>query len=256
MIEQLLGDVIAHPDDDAPRLAFAAALDPVDEPRRRFIQLQIAAAAAQRAGAARLMLRPTERDADELLAAHGQAWHRMLCPPCETIRYLRGFVEHIGLSMRDFLTHGAHLKAQAPVRHLDLTYSPDAAAELFASPLLAGVRSLKLDRCRLGDDDMQALAASPHLAELRWLQLMRNDIGMDGARALAASTGLSQLAYVGFFGNRVDPVETLDVGDYGSILDRWLPEEGLQLEAMFGHIRWLHFDDALSGSDVPPSRYL
>jgi hypothetical protein len=252
-MDKFLHEVIAAPDDDAARQAYAAAFRPADPARSRFIDLQLQAAQAERAGRVTASFRPWEDAADELLAANRPAWVAGLCPPCGAAYFVRGFVEHVQLSMAAFLDHGAALLALAPIRHLDLTPSPGRFAEVLASPLLARLRSLKLDRCGLADDQVEGLAASPHLGELQWLELMRNQVDMGGARALAASQTLPKLRYVGFFGNRVDPSEELFF-DQGVVIDRSLPEAGHLLEQEFGHLPWLHFD-ASTNWDVPPRRY-
>lgn len=251
-MNKLIADVIAAPDEDGPRLAYAAAIHAEHAERSRFIELQLLCAIAESDKDA-LPKPALKYGADDLLKAHGNTWASGLCPPCLEVYYVRGFVEHVALSMRDFLTHGAALLAQAPIRHLDLSWSPGMAAQLFASPLLSSVRSLNLDRCSLGDEEMRWLAASPYLGNLEWLELLRNHVGMDGVRALAASALLPRLRYVGFFGNPADPTEELFF-DQGYVIDRGLPEQGRIIEAEFGPVDWLHLDAATS-RDVPPRRY-
>jgi hypothetical protein len=243
----LLASVIAEPDRDEPRLAYAAAIRADDPQRSRFIELQLACAAAA-APAPELTY-----GAADLVKAHGHAWHADMCPPCKAVHYHRGFVEHVALSMADFLAHGERLLRQAPIRHLDLEWSPGMTQALFASPLLATIRSISLDRCQLDDQAMAWLAASPYLPNLEWLELMRNHIGMPGVRALAGATGLPRLRYVGFFGNPADPTEELFY-DQGIVIDRGLPEQGARIEAEFGPVPWLHLD-AVTSWDVPPRRY-
>lgn len=253
MTKHLLSAILAHPDDDALRLAYADDCDARNDPRGEFIRLQLRASAAEHSGAPTALFRPWEYAADDLFKAHGDAWIADLCPPCAAPIFVRGFVEHVRLSVRDFLDHGSALLNLAPIRHLDLTDARDLAAQLFASPLLASIRSLNLDRCGLGDAEIAQLASSPHLSNLEWLELMRNDIGMPGVRTLAAAKHVQRLRYVGFFGNRVDPTEEIFT-DQGSVVDRALPAEGIALEKEFGHIPWLHLA-ATNSWDVPPRRY-
>lgn len=243
----LLASIIAAPDRDEPRLAYAAAIRSEDPQRSRFIELQLECASAATP--------PPELTyaAQDLVKAHGHAWHADLCPPCTAAHYHRGFVEHVELSMADFLTYGERLLQQAPIRHLDLAWSPGAAQALFASPLLATIRSINLDRCQLDDQAVAWLAASPWLANLEWLELMRNRVDMPGVRALAGASGLPRLRYVGFFGNPADPTEELFY-DQGIVIDRGLPPQGRIIEDEFGPVPWLHLD-AVTSWDVPPRRY-
>lgn len=251
-MSKLIADVIAAPDHDGPRLAYAAAISTQHAERSRFIELQLRSAVAERDPNA-LPQPSLKYGADDLLRTYGFTWAAGLCPPCTAIYYDRGFVEHVCISMQDFLRHGAALLAQAPIRHLDLTWSPGVTRQLFESPLLSTIRSLNLDRCSLGDEEMRWLAASPYLGNLEWLELLRNNVGMDGVRALAASALLPRLRYVGFFGNPADPTEELFF-DQGYVIDRGLPEQGRIIEAEFGPVDWLHLDAATSW-DVPPRRY-
>lgn len=247
-----LADVVANPDDNDPRLAYAAAIAAQDPERSRLIALQLQFATAQHHGQARSMPR-MYYEIEDLLAAYGNIWTTDLSPYCNSFHFHRGFVEHIGISMQDFLAHGEQLLQLAPIRHLDVRPSAGLATQFFQSPLLQAIRSLHMDRCQLEDDDIDALAASPYLSNLAWLELMRNDISMRGAHALAASTTLPALRYVGFFGNPADPTEELFY-DQGIVVGGELPEQGQILEAAFGIIAWLH-PEARTSQDFPPARY-
>jgi uncharacterized protein (TIGR02996 family) len=244
---------ILDPDADAPRLAYADALLARGDPQGEFMALQLQAASAQKAGLPGALWRPLSSEANELKRAHAQAWTTAICPPCLNPVFVRGLVEHVTLSARDFLDNAPHLFERAPIRHLDLSDVGSLAAELFASPHLANIQSLRLDRCGLGDREVALLASSTHLTALRWLDLMRNDIGHEGARALAASPHLPSLRYVGFFGNPFDPSEDFSM-DQGVVVDCLLSPDSVLLEDEFGHIPWLH-TDARSDLDIPPRRY-
>lgn len=89
------------------------------------------------------------------------------------------------------------------------------------------------------DEHIVLLAQSPHLLKLRWLSIMLNDV--DVADALARAKHLENLATVVFYGNKADRTETR-VDDQGVVLERFLPEDGKDLERRYGWIRWLHGD--------------
>ncbi|WP_437487043.1 TIGR02996 domain-containing protein [Sorangium sp. So ce1014] len=251
----LLRDVLAAPDADAPRLAYAAWCDDQDDPaveaRGSFIRAQIALLATDEAAEPdrRFRLSCEARDLEE---AHRAAWITPLSPPARDPVLDRGFVELVTLDARAFLQHAGALLALAPIRHFTIAALGDAAEELFASPHLARVRSLRLDRVGLTDDDVERLAASPHLAELRWLWIGNNRVTRRGAEALAASRRLPALGYVGFVNNPFDPSERQG-HDQGLIVDRWLPPEGRALEAKFGALRWLR-TEARTLIEVVPDR--
>ena len=64
---------------------------------------------------------------------------------------------------------------------------------LVASGLLATVRTLGLERNRIGPAGMRALSSSPHTACLEVLRLGENDLDDSAALTLAASSCLSRL---------------------------------------------------------------
>lgn len=252
----LLRDVLADPDSDEPRLAYAAWCaaqpDSATAARARLIEAQIdLARRGPDAPSARTF--SLRCDIEDALAAHATAWIAPLSGLASTPVFDRGFIELCSLPARDFLAHADLLFALAPIRHLDLTSVIDVAEALFASPHLAKIRSLGLDSQGICDEHLELLAASPSLGELRWLSLNRNGITFTGADALAASASLPRLAYVRFLGNPFDPTEHQG-HDQGIVVDSWLPPEGEALEAKHGPIRWLH-PDARSLMDVVPDRF-
>lgn len=247
---ELLHAVLRAPDDDAPRLEYAAWCDQQSDPRGEFIRLDLRIAAMSRSDPGIFRLAD---DADEMARRHGSVWAADLAPLVERYEFRRGFVELVAISGRDFLAHAPRLMALAPIRHIDFLRAGEVAADLFRSPYLASIRSLRLDRCGLGDDEIRHLADSPYLGELRWLSLLLNNIGMEGARAMAGSSRLPRLKYAGFFGNEVDPGEE-HATDQGVVVAARLPKEGEELEAEFGPIPWLHCE-AVTINDVPPRRF-
>ncbi len=253
--DPLLQDILSAPDDDGPRRALAGwCRQHGESTRAEMIEMQLKlSAAADDPDTAAFKL---ATDIAQLSRSHGDGWLQFdgLAPYVDGYRYIRGCVELARLPARTFVDHAAELCRLAPLRHLDLTgLGLDVAQALFESPFLEQIRSLSLDRAGLGDEQAQLLAASPMLGELRWLSLALNDIDMEGADALAASRGLPKLEYVSLFGNPVDPTEQL-TSDQGVILERRLPDTGVELERRHGPIPWLHTDVALM-SELPPRRF-
>jgi uncharacterized protein (TIGR02996 family) len=232
--QQALRAVLALPDDDAPRLAYATLMDKTDPPRGEFIRVQIERASAK--GTARVLAGIDEK---VLLMEHGRRWAAPLAGRADDHRFHCGFIEELNLSAAAFLQHGALLRQLMPVRHLTLTAVRPLWRALLDSPLLVPTRSLALDRNGLDDDDIAALAATPMLPDLRWLSLASNDIDLRGVEAMAGSTTLPQLRWCNFAGNPVDPGEQ-PVVDQGYIVDTWMPDAGLALEQRHGPLRWLH----------------
>jgi uncharacterized protein (TIGR02996 family) len=77
----------------------------------------------------------------------------------------------------------------------------DRGVQALAAPAAAGLGTLGLAACGVGDGGAAALAASPHLAGLRELDLSNNEVGDRGFLALASSGRLSGEADLG--GNAV-----------------------------------------------------
>src|SRR5687767_10763552 len=107
--------ILAHPDEDTPRLAYADWLDEVgNRDRAAFIRRQI-----DRANNPDAVPPPDEEiDHDRL--------HRLACnywlPPLPAWatfpQFERGFVEHVACSADDFIHRADELFAAAPVRRV------------------------------------------------------------------------------------------------------------------------------------------
>jgi uncharacterized protein (TIGR02996 family) len=175
--DAFLQDILAHPDDDAPRLIYADWLEEHDNPRGEFIRVQCALARLDEEDPRRW---PLERRAEELLREHEKKWlsHGVVAG---LWTFRRGFVEQITLTPDEFLFSADRLFEQAPIQYLRLRQregSVDTAegdpnsllARVARSPLLARLTGLSLAR-PLSRHDLQAFADSPHLRRLTELRL-------------------------------------------------------------------------------------
>jgi uncharacterized protein (TIGR02996 family) len=251
--DQLLRAVLDNPDDDGPRLKYAEwceqQSDPATKDRGRFIRTQIA----------RIRLTdPTQENelnyvSNKLEDLHGPAWASPLASLAQSDSFDRGFVELVSMPAKLFLEKAPQLFRLAPVRHLALTGVLPVAHELFGSEHLRSIRSLEMNRCNLGDEEISLLANSPHLQELRWLSLAYNRIGDDGVGEMARSPYLAKLAYANFAGNPIEPNEQYSY-DNGYVVDSGLSADGLRLEERLGHLRWLHHQ-ATTIMDSMPDRF-
>ncbi len=251
-IEELLKPVLDHPDDDAPRLAYAewcaAQPDEATRARAELIRTQVAIK--------RIPLEEFRRGAGyveqmrvyELLDRYGSEWGEPLRGLADSYEFQRGFVGLVRLPARRFLDNADRLFAIAPIQHVDLTGIRDVSEELFYSPHVQRLRSLAMDRCGLFDIHIQILADSPVAAGLRWISVKHNHLSIKAAEALARSEHLKKLGRVEFLGNPVDPGEQLG-WESGEVVASWLPKEGQQLESAFGILPWLHAFDGASRFD-------
>lgn len=246
MVEQpeLLRAVVAAPDLDAPRLAYADWCASIDQEDMR-------ARAELIRGQIDLLLTPPEisrtggdyrqrRRIADLLTQWSPVWSEPLLPYVASVTYQRGFIGQVSMSGRAFLDHAEQVFSLAPIQHLDLTGMREVRDRVLASPYLARLKSLSLDGCGLTAEDIRAIGAVPVLLRLRWLSLRDNELDLDGSRAIAASPILRGIPVIRLAGNPVDPSEELGI-DSGEVVDTTLPESGRVLEQEFGPLRWLHW---------------
>lgn len=163
--------IAAHPDDDAPRLAFADCLDEHDRPAEaELIRVQIElepvredygdARADVLRGREEALLRPLRDGESKWLAGLG------CCRFGADVEYRRGFVDALKLPARWLVEHGAALRTRYPLlRKLVVFRLNGWGARLAACEHLRGVRELDLP-CWYSDADADALAGSPHLQAL------------------------------------------------------------------------------------------
>lgn len=202
--DSFLEDIIAHPDDDAPRLVFADWLEENGQPARgEFIRRQIGAArlSARAAGAAlsadeERQLEEEKARADALLEGQGRGWDARVRRHLVGYRYQRGFIEHVTLTATLFLSQGKTLFAQAPIRQVRLEHGGKRVEEIAASPLLAALTGLELAYWRMEEAGVAELLAAPRLSGLTTLSLRCNNIGDHGVALVAGSPYLAGLTHL------------------------------------------------------------
>ena len=246
----LLERVLASPDDESARLAYATWCDSKGDPRGACIRLQLELSGIDRADRERRG--PLLRRQQTLISRHGATWAGAIADVVDDYRFHRGLVEHVMMDAATFLAQARDLYALAPIRHVDLKDARPVFSQLAASALLAPLRSLSFARDGIGDDEVVMLAASPNLPRLRYLDLSYNPkIGERGIEQLIRSPLRDQLQFVGRWGNPYHPTPAVETDWDGSIYDVIDSPLAAQLEARFGVVPWLHAD----ADDYPPSRY-
>jgi uncharacterized protein (TIGR02996 family) len=213
---RFLRTILACPQDDAPRLAYARWLDGHGDPLGEFIRLQC------------LLSHPPlgepllihERREQQLLADFHAHWASTLADWVEWCSFHRGFIEEISLTEKQFIRHAAELVLVTPICDVHLTTSgnrldalpelPDLKHTLFLdisaqpigdeggerladAPLLAHVHGLNLGCCHLGDTALDALIDAFDLDALRELYLNNNPISDDSVRRFVLSPIVEQL---------------------------------------------------------------
>lgn len=225
--------VLANPQADAPRLAYAA----LGDPRAEVIRAQFEARVLRRAGKLPEAAGPDGR-ARQLIAAQ-PAWTVPLeALGARAVSFDRGFPSGITIDAATWLARGRELYETAPITQLTLG---EVTREALASPLLAQIDSLAIVGQRLADDDAIALANNPAASKLRVLDLRDNAIDERGVEAIA--TKLRALEHVELRGNPYDPVDVLD--DVSETRREYVSTAlGRALEAKLGPLPWLHPQDA------------
>jgi uncharacterized protein (TIGR02996 family) len=205
---ELLADVVAHPDDDGPRLVLADWWTQRGDPRGEFVVAACAASRESRPGGDwRLHARYASR-ADALRKQYEADWLAALGIPGAGVTWDRGFVER--LSVNATPTHTAALYRQ-PLRALwlhgdaatalgkpwpssldALVVWRDQLAAIAQSALASRLRTLDLHGCALGDAGIHRLAALA-LPRLRGLEITKDVVGPAGVVALCAGRRLVEL---------------------------------------------------------------
>jgi uncharacterized protein (TIGR02996 family) len=218
--ESLLRAVLDDPENDQPRLAYAALLEGRSNPRGEFIRLQCALANGEFDDSTRPLLLRREQ---ELLERFGQEWLGSLRGLVLQWTYRRGFLEQATVACRDFLARAEELFAREPERHLhliEIDFDPDRISlenpwgtidqvtALAASPFLDRLATLDGSPARSmrnGDAKLATLLASPYLGQLTSLIARRCSLSEAGAAALARSPVLARLTELKLGQNRIGP---------------------------------------------------
>jgi uncharacterized protein (TIGR02996 family) len=232
-----LEDVLAHPEDDTPRLIYADWLeDQGDEARAEFIRGQLERVRLHPLHPRSRFLAQREKallERGELTWAGARLSHLV-----SRFAFRRGFVESVSLSVGDFLLRGEELFSLAPLRRVCLTGVQELPALLadsqrarrFAS-LLARVRELDFNRshhlndsvgealltlpeqpcpravylanCTLSGAALETFGASPVLREVVTLEVTASGKALEGLSALLRSRHLRKLEHLILRGSRL-----------------------------------------------------
>jgi uncharacterized protein (TIGR02996 family) len=179
-LDALHAAVVARPDEDTPRLAYADHLDELggdsNAARAEFIRVQIERARLPRTDPRRAELLARER---ELAGVWAWEWAVPLREHVSEWVFRRGFVEKVETYIEKTAEQFRELMALAPVRHIRSTgqfCELEGLAE--ALPHLAKLRGLKIwGLYAFKDETVRAILTSPHLAELRTLILYHDRNG-------------------------------------------------------------------------------
>ena len=201
LLGRLYARILADPENDDLRLAYAEAVID-DHPRyAELIRRQVAEVRDRRAGA-----EPASRLGADLYQLARALAAEVLPADARRLRadghefghsLRRGFVAVAFLEAVAFPEVAARLFAACPVQKVHLkSGSPKHLRRLAAVPELGQLRGLSLDSQEIGDESLRALLTSPHLTRLRWLDLSRTSVTAAGIETLAATGATPGLRYV------------------------------------------------------------
>jgi hypothetical protein len=131
--DELVRAVIAAPDDDGRREAFAAWGVANGDPQGKLARLQLDERRERREGSTESMQR-LEQEARALVEVHGGEWARQVLAIASQPRFFRGFVEAITIDVPTFLARAPALFGIAPIRSVTFVDAGPDIAALAASP--------------------------------------------------------------------------------------------------------------------------
>jgi uncharacterized protein (TIGR02996 family) len=201
--EALFEDILAAPDDNARRFAYADYLaGSGEEARAELIRYQCLAAGMPSESPVASALR---RMSNEILLQYQEDWDEPLVAlGAKNLEYRRGFVEALTINVEDFLKHQDQIFALAPLRELRLRkLSPEHVDALALSPHLAKLLTLDLRANKMDGNCLRGLLQSCHLGQLKALLLDTNRLGDHGASCLAGCQSLASLLELGLNGNGI-----------------------------------------------------
>jgi uncharacterized protein (TIGR02996 family) len=170
-LEDLLKNVIAEPDDDSPRLAYADAIERSGaDDRAEFIRLQCSLERMEPDHPAREDARKRERD---LLQQHGWEWAEPLGNDVNEWLYRRGFIERVGMHTEGNADAIRRVFNRAPVRHIrDIGQLCELEAMVDVLPLCDRLTGLEFWGLYAVDNNLLwKLLRSPYLKNLQTLIL-------------------------------------------------------------------------------------
>lgn len=196
----LYAAILAHPDDDTPRLIYADWLDEFgdadDRARAEFIRKWCEAARRDPFDS------PFRRKSVWLNDDRAKAWAGWPDGLVVASRFARGFVEEVTMYSKRFVADGGKLFVAQPVRavkFVDMTGTRGVAPpeELFACPHLARLHTVEFAGRPVNDQFAAHLARSPHLAGIRCLRIRNCALTPTGLRAVLEAGSLPNLAELG-----------------------------------------------------------
>jgi uncharacterized protein (TIGR02996 family) len=202
--KDLLAAVIAAPQDDRPRLAYADWCDKHDPLRGEFIRAQCE---IEKLPQNDPRYGPLCSRAIQLREAHQKRWAAPLADLTFFAHFQRGFPEIVGVKVEQFAEVAERLFATTPVATISFCCSDikDYLPGILACPHLRQLRKLSLTGLRLNDEHIVRLAETPYLSNLDTLEVGNNLFGARGVSALVQSPHLAKLTSLSLYKTPLGP---------------------------------------------------
>lgn len=195
--QTLLTAIIARPEDDAPRLAYADWLDrqggAANKDRAEYIRLEIDLARIGSAAPSTPELQAHRKRSRELFAKHYREWFPAFVGRTNLLRrgrpyieFKRGFPALMHVQTSKLLEVGEELFGLAPITFVDFRSVTDGLLrKLVQAPWIAQLRKIELDSASGRALDWAPLADCPYLGHLHELILYQGTLTLQGAARLA-----------------------------------------------------------------------
>lgn len=202
--KDLLAAVIAAPQDDQPRLAYADWCDEHDPSRAEFIRVECEIEKLSKNDPRYRLLCSR---ATQLRDEHQKRWLAPLADLTFFAQFRRGFPETVGIRVEKFAEVAERLFAATPISSISLCCIDikDYLPSILACPHLHNLRRLSLTGLKLNDEHIVQLAETPYLSNLNTLEIGDNLFGACGVSALVQSPHLTKLTSLSLYKTPLGP---------------------------------------------------
>lgn len=253
-LKEIYAQICEEPHVESHRRTYLSAL-PDQDPRRRFIELQLEES-IRSLQKQRSSLRAPTQEERWLNASYAREWSTSILEHTSRKRhdqyeYDRGFIAYIECGAQYFMDHSEQILSAAPIRHIRFDASHKInITELLSSPYLKQMESINFSSWRLELSDLHAIASCENLNSCTELNLAHSAVTKEGYAVLAEGLVTRRMCHINVWprlndhpfpgrsyepGSEIHPILEVPRLEYIS-----MPFEGRELEEKFGYIPWLH----------------
>ena len=187
---KFINEILSWPESDEPRLIYADWLEERDDPRGEFIRVQCALSQDRLDSTERQRLKRRER---ELLRAHNKTWLSERPSNTRDPKFVRGFIGHIAMNVKTFISQGFQICAQVPLESIELTGGGDQMKDLIKCKWLRQIKAINFKRNRFPAHSIASFAACVYLENLQSLEISATRCDLNDLRALCNPFSMREL---------------------------------------------------------------